>query len=101
MRGARTGVHLYRATGLAYDKLIAKALREISRAIGASALGDDNFSASRSLAQVSQEWSYQRRLVEDRNNDRDLHWNSFSNSPLKRGSSGSPDFARKFGFELE
>jgi len=26
-RGARTGIHLYRSTGLAYDNLIAKALR--------------------------------------------------------------------------
>jgi hypothetical protein len=83
---------LYGAIALAQHKLIAKPRREISRAIRASALGDDNFSASCSLAQLSQEWSYQRRLVEDRNNDRDLHRNGFSNSP---------DFARKFGFEVE
>jgi len=52
-RGARTGIHLYRSTGLAYDNLITKVVCEISRAIGASAIGDDNFSATRSFAQVA------------------------------------------------
>jgi hypothetical protein len=52
-RGPRTSVHLFRSTRLAYDKLIAKALREIAGAVGASAIDDDHFSATRSLAQVS------------------------------------------------
>jgi hypothetical protein len=89
------------STALAHHKLIAKAGREINRAIGASAIGNDNLSARGSFAQVSQKSPYQRRLVEDRNNDRDLHSNGFYNSPFKRGILSSPNFARKFGFELE
>jgi len=52
-RGARTGIHLYGPITLAYENIITKVSREISRAIGASAIGDDNFSASRSFAQVA------------------------------------------------
>src|SRR5438094_777684 len=52
-RRARTSIHLYRSTGLAYNNVITKVACEISRAIGASAIGDDNFSASRSFAQVA------------------------------------------------
>jgi len=51
-RDACPSIHLYCSIALAYHKLIAKARREISRAIGASAIRDDNFSASRPLAQV-------------------------------------------------
>jgi hypothetical protein len=42
VRGTSAKIHLYRSIALAYDNLIAKAGREISGAIGASAVGDNN-----------------------------------------------------------
>jgi hypothetical protein len=50
--GARTSVHLYRPTGLAYDNLIAKALREISRAVIAFPVCDNNLCSRRPFAQM-------------------------------------------------
>src|SRR5436309_8917347 len=52
VRGTSGKIHLYRSIALAYDNLIAKAPRQINRAVIASTICDDNFSARRSLAQL-------------------------------------------------
>jgi hypothetical protein len=71
---ARAGVHLHRPIGLASNKLIAKPRGEINRVIGASAVSDNNLSSGRSLPQMLKKWSYQRRLVENWNDHRELHF---------------------------
>ena len=76
-RDARAGIHLDGTAALALDKAITKSGRELICAIGASAIRDNNFSSGGSLAQMLKKWSYQRRLVGYRNNDRDLHFNAF------------------------
>ena len=77
MRGARTHIHLDRAAGRTCNELITKVCSELGRTIATSAISDDNFSARRSLAQVSKKWSYEQRLIKDRDNDRELHSNAF------------------------
>ena len=57
-RSARTGIHLYGPIGLASNKLIAKARGEVDRAIGTSAVRDNNLSFGRSLAQMLKKWPY-------------------------------------------
>jgi hypothetical protein len=54
----RPSVHLYRAITLAYNKLIAKTAREISRAVVASPVGDNNFRFWRSVTQMLKKWAY-------------------------------------------
>jgi hypothetical protein len=51
-RGACTNIHLYCPIPLAYDNLIAKAPRQIGRAVGASTICNNNFRCRRSLAQM-------------------------------------------------
>jgi hypothetical protein len=68
-RSTATGIHLYCSIALGYDKLIAKAPREISRAIGASTICDNNLSSRRPVTQLVKKWPYQRGLVKDGNND--------------------------------
>jgi hypothetical protein len=55
MRGARTSIHLCCPATLAYDKLIAKALREIGGVIGASTIRDNDLCSGRALAQMREE----------------------------------------------
>lgn len=76
-RSTRTGIHLYGPIGLASNKLIAEARGEVDRAIGTSAVRDNNLSFGRSLAQMLKKWTYQQRLIKDRNNDRELRSNAF------------------------
>jgi hypothetical protein len=76
-RGAGANIHLPGTTTIARDKLITKPGSEPICAIGASAVCNNNLRFRRSLAQVLKEWSYQRRLIEYRNNDRELHSNDF------------------------
>jgi len=57
-RSARTGIHLYGPTGLASNKLIAKARRKVDRAIGTSAVRDNDLSSGRSPAQMLKKWPY-------------------------------------------
>jgi hypothetical protein len=59
VRGTRANIHLYRSIALAYDNLIAKAGREISRAIGASAVGDNDLRFWRSVTQMLKKWAYE------------------------------------------
>ncbi len=67
-------VHLFRAAALAApDNLIAEAFRQSVGAISARAIDDNNFRPTGSFAQVRKKRAYQRRLVKDRNNNRDLH----------------------------
>jgi len=66
--GARASIHLYRSIALACDNLIAKAGHEISRAIGASAIGDNNLRFWRSVTQMLKKWAYEWRLIKDRHN---------------------------------
>ena len=72
-----TGIHLCGSTAVAFNKPIAKARGEVDRAIRASAISDDNLRFGRAVAQVLKKWSYQRRLIEDRNNDGQLRSNVF------------------------
>jgi hypothetical protein len=72
-RAACAQIHLHGPIGLAPDKLIAKVLGKLRRSIGASPVCDNNFSFRRSLAQMSQKPTYQRRFIKNRNNDRELH----------------------------
>jgi len=76
-RSARPGIHLYGPIGLASNKLIAKARGEVDRAIGTSAVRDNNLSSGRSLAQMLKKWPYQQRLIKNRNNDRELRSHAF------------------------
>jgi hypothetical protein len=69
LRHTAASVHLYCSTAFAHDKLIAKAPSEISCAIGASTIGDNNLASRRSLAHLLKKWPYQRRFVKDGNND--------------------------------
>ena len=67
-------VHLFRTAALAApDNLIAEALRQLVGAVSARAIDDNNFRPVGSLAQIQEKPAYQRRLIKDRNNDRDLH----------------------------
>jgi hypothetical protein len=59
VRGTSARVHLDRSIALAYDNLIAKAGREISRVIGASAVGDNNLRFWRSVTQMLKKWAYE------------------------------------------
>jgi hypothetical protein len=68
-RGAATSVHLYCSITPGHDKLIAKIPREISRAIGASTICDNNLCPRRPRAKLVEKWPYHRRLIIDRNND--------------------------------
>jgi hypothetical protein len=88
-RGVATSIHLYCPVASGLNDLITKARAEGNCVIGASAVSDDNFSAGRSLTQMSQKRPNQRCLIEYRNNDRGLHSTTFSKSPLSGGSSAS------------
>src|SRR5205809_1778745 len=68
----RPGVHLHGTTALAVDQLIVKTRCKVNRAVGASTVCHNNLSTGRSRAQVPKKWSYQRRLVENWNNDRNV-----------------------------
>jgi hypothetical protein len=72
--GIGSDVHLFRTAALAAaDNLIAEALRQLVGAVSAYAIDDNNFRPKGSLAQTRKKRAYQRRLIEDRNNNRDLH----------------------------
>jgi hypothetical protein len=77
VRRVRPAIHLPGTTALALNKSIAKVGSEISRAIGASAIGDDDFDSRRSLTQMREKSLYQRRLIKNRNNDGNLHSSIF------------------------
>ena len=67
-------VHLFRTAALAApDNLIAEAFRQPVGAVSARAIDNNNFRPTGSLAEIRQKRAYQRRLVKDRNNNRDLH----------------------------
>ncbi|HZA38208.1 MAG TPA: hypothetical protein VE486_03625, partial [Candidatus Baltobacteraceae bacterium] len=71
-RGMRAGVHLFETTGNTLDQPITKSGSEPSCPIGASPVRDNNLGFWRSPAEMLKKWSYQSRLVEYRDNDRDL-----------------------------
>jgi hypothetical protein len=71
-RGAAASIHLYCSIALVHDKLIAKTPSEIGRAIRAFTICDNNLCSWRSFAQLVKKWPYQRCLIKDRNNDREL-----------------------------
>ena len=72
--GLRSDVHLFRTAALAgSDKLITQLLRQLIGGVSARAIDDNNFRPTGSFAQVRKKRLYQRRLVKDRNNNRDLH----------------------------
>jgi hypothetical protein len=69
-----SNVHLFGTAAIAAsDNLIAEALRQLVGAVSARAIDDNNFRSTSSLAQVREKRAYQRRLIKDRNNNRDLH----------------------------
>jgi len=67
--GSRAGIHLWGATALALDELIVKSGSESSRAIGAPAIHDNDFSSGCSVAQMPKKWPYQRRFVKHWDDD--------------------------------
>jgi len=72
--GIGSGVHLFRTAALAApDNLIAEALRQLVGAVSARAIDDNNFRSAGSLAQIREKRAYQRRLIKDGNNNRNLH----------------------------
>jgi hypothetical protein len=72
--GVGSGIHLFRTAALAApDNLLAEALRQLVGAVSARAIDDNNFRPTGSLAQIREKRAYQRRLIKDRNNNRDLH----------------------------
>jgi hypothetical protein len=89
VRSTRPRIHLYGPTRCALNKLIAKGRGESSCAIGASAVRDDNLGFGRSLAQMREKSPYQLRLVEHRNNDRELHLSSSLQVALNQGRESS------------
>jgi len=76
-RSTRTSIHLYCPIGFVSNKLITKALGEVDRAIGTSAVRDNNLSSGRSLAQMLKKWPYQQLLIKNRDNDRELRSHAF------------------------
>jgi hypothetical protein len=58
-RSTCTHVHLHGPIGFTPDNLIAKASSEISRAIGASAVGDNDLRFWRSVTQMLKKWAYE------------------------------------------
>jgi hypothetical protein len=71
-RGTRADIHLPTTPASALNEPIAKSSSELKRAIGASPVHDNNLGFWRSLAEMLKKWSYQPRLVDYRDNDRDL-----------------------------
>jgi len=74
---ACAGIHLHGATSLAFNELIAKFGSEPSRAIGASAVCDNDLRFRRPLAKVPKKRPYQRCFVKNWDNDRDSRSNAF------------------------
>jgi hypothetical protein len=68
-RSAAASIHLYCPIGSASNELIAKARAEISGAIGASAVGDNDLRFGCSVTQMLKKWAYECRLIKDWNND--------------------------------
>jgi hypothetical protein len=72
--GIGSDIHLFRTAALAApDNMIAETLRQPVGAVSARAIDDNNFRPTGSLAQIREKRAYQRRLIKDRNNNRDLH----------------------------
>jgi stage V sporulation protein SpoVS len=84
-RSARTDIHLPATTAIALNKVITKSGSEPICAIGASAVCNDDLRSRRSLSQMLKEWSYQRRFVKNRDNDRDVCSNALLRSPKAFG----------------
>ena len=76
-RGERAGIHLPGTTAIALDQPITKSGGEPIRAVGTSAVGDNDLGFWRSLAKMLKKRVYQRRLVKNRDDDRDLRPNAF------------------------
>ena len=68
-RSLAASIHLYCPITPASNELIAKACAEISCAIGASAVGDNNLRVGCSLPQMLEKLAYECRLIKGRNND--------------------------------
>jgi hypothetical protein len=103
-RSARAHVHLHGPIGLAPNELIAKVHAQLSRPIGASSVRDNNFRFGRSITQMLKKWTYERRLIQNRNNDRELRLIAFHqigcrdvNTGIERPHDAS---AKKWKFKL-
>ena len=71
---SRPGVHLScTAAFAAPNELFAEPFREFTRAVGACPIDHNDFRSWCSLAKMLEKGAYQLRLIENRNNDRDLH----------------------------
>src|SRR5262249_1358239 len=76
-RSMAASIHLYCPIGSAPNELIAKARTEISRAIRASAVDDNNLRFGRSITQMPKKWAYECRLIKGWNNNRELRSTAF------------------------
>jgi len=64
------GIHLYRTAAFAApNELITESYRKLIRAVGACTIDHNDFRSRRSLAQMLEKRPYQRRLIQNRNND--------------------------------
>ena len=80
-RHAGASVHLHRTAAFAApNKLIAKPRSKLVRAVGACTIDHNDFRSSRSLAQMLEKGAYQRRLIKNWNDDRELHSDRFFKS---------------------
>ena len=72
--GIGSDIHLFRTATLAGpDHLIAEALRQLIGGVSTRAVDDNNFRTTGSFAQIREKGTYQLRLVENGNDNRDLH----------------------------
>jgi hypothetical protein len=72
--GVGSDVHLFRTAALAgSDNLITQLLRQLIGGVSARAIDDNDFRPSGSFAQIREKGTYQLRLVENGNDNRDLH----------------------------
>jgi hypothetical protein len=72
-RDVRPRIHLRGTTPLALNEAIAETCSEVSGAIGASTIGDNDFGSRCPLTEMREKLAYQRRFIKHRNNDRNLH----------------------------
>ena len=72
--GVGSDVHLFRTAALAgSDNLITQLLRQLIGGVSARAIDDNDFRPAGSPPQIREKGAYRRRLIKNRNNNRDLH----------------------------
>jgi hypothetical protein len=74
MCGIGSEIHLPGATALAAsNNLVAESLRQLIGTVSARTIDDNNFRPADSFSQVRKKRAYQRRFIQDGNDNGDLH----------------------------